>query len=146
MPVIITILIAIVLVMISWTWHNLGEVDKSKKIATIIISFLIVFLLTLIVFNISTNGVQYENKEIEQNVRNVLVAVFTIINGFIIIPAFSKTFGRINDKTIEFNQAKNHFIFLIIIFIIVLVIECSYLKGVQQGILDIYQNAINSHH
>ena len=142
MPIIITFLIAIFFVGISWTWHNLGDIDTTKKVATLIVAYLIIFIVTLVIFNISANGVAYENKDIEQNVRYVMVIVFTIINAIIIIPPFAKTFGRINDKTINISQAKNHFIFLLVISAVVLFFESTYLKGVQQGILDIFHNAV----
>lgn len=144
MPVIITIVIAMFLILISWTWHNLGEISQNTKIGTICISFLIVFFITFIVFNISKSGVQYDSEENMNYVRNILVIVFTIINGLIIMPAFAKTFGRINNKEIEKEQAQRHFIFLIVIFIIFMIFECNYLKGVQQGILDIYNSAIGN--
>ena len=32
MPIIITIMIAMFLILISWTWHNLGDIEKIKKI------------------------------------------------------------------------------------------------------------------
>ena len=85
MPIIITLLIAIFFVVVSWAWHNLGEIEPPKKVATIIALFLIIYLITMIVFSISASGVNYENKDIEQNVKNVLVIVFTIINGLLII-------------------------------------------------------------
>ena len=143
MPIIITILIAIFFVEISWAWHNLGDIEKPKKIATILIALIILFIITLLVFNISAGDVKYENKEIEQNVRNVLVLVFTIINGLIIIPPFAKTFGRINEKTVNITQARNHFIFLIVVSVVILFIESIYLKEVQQGILDVFHNAVS---
>ena len=31
MPIIITIMIAMFLILISWTWHNLGDIEKIKK-------------------------------------------------------------------------------------------------------------------
>ena len=33
MPIIITIMIAMFLILISWTWHNLGDIEKIKKIS-----------------------------------------------------------------------------------------------------------------
>ena len=144
MPVIITLVIAMFLILISWTWHNLEDLPQSTKIGTIFISTIIVFVITLVIFNISKNGVNYDSEESLNAVRNILVLVFTIINGLIIIPPFAKTFGRIHNKEVSKEQAGKHFIFLLVIFLIALVIECSYLKGVQQGILDIYNNAISN--
>ena len=144
MPVIITLVIAMFLILISWTWHNMGEIQKKNKIITIIISLIIVYFITLIVFNISKNGIRYESEESMNSVRNIIVLVFTIINGLIIIPPFTKAFGRINNKEINKEQAKKHFIFLIVVFSVIIFMECNYLKGVQQGILDIYNNAVNN--
>lgn len=143
MPVIITFVIAMFLILLSWTWHNLGNIPQNTKIGTIAISLVIIAFITFLIFNISKNGVQYDSEESMNSVRNVLVLVFTIINGLIIMPAFAKTLGRINNREIEKEQARSHFVFIFIVFIIALVIECSYLKGVQQGILDIYNNAIH---
>ncbi|MBO6232536.1 MAG: hypothetical protein J6N78_00485 [Clostridia bacterium] len=143
MPVIITFVIAMFLILLSWTWHNLGNIPQNTKIGTIAISLVIIAFITFLIFNISKNGVQYDSEESMNSVRNVLVLVFTIINGLIIMPTFAKTLGRINNREIEKEQARSHFVFIFIVFIIALVIECSYLKGVQQGILDIYNNAIH---
>ena len=143
MPVIITFVIAMFLILLSWTWHNLGNIPQNTKIGTIAISLVIIAFITFLIFNISKNGVQYDSEESMNSVRNVLVLVFSIINGLIIMPTFAKTLGRINNREIEKEQARSHFVFIFIVFIIALVIECSYLKGVQQGILDIYNNAIH---
>ena len=143
MPVIVTLVIAMSLILISWTWHNLGDIPQNIKIGTIIVSIIIVFLITLVIFNISASGVEYNSEESKNAVKNILVLVFTIINGLIIIPSFAKTIGRVHGKEISKEQATRHFGFIFIIFIVVLFIECSYLKSVQQGILDIYNNAIN---
>lgn len=144
MPVIITLVIAMFLILISWTWHNLGDLSQGTKIGTIFVSIIIVFVITLVIFNISKSGVNYISEESMNSVRNILVLVFTIINGLIIIPPFAKTFGRIHNKEVSLEQARRHFGFLLIIFLIALVIECSYLKGVQQGILDIYNSALSN--
>ena len=143
MPVIVTLIIAMFLILISWTWHNMGEVENKTKIATIIASLIIIFGITLLLFNISKNGVNYNSEESMNYVRNVLVLVFTIINGLIIIPPFAKTIGRVHNKEISKEQATRHAGFLLIIFVIALIIECFYLTSVQQGILDIYNKAIH---
>ncbi|MBO4292962.1 MAG: hypothetical protein J5881_01025 [Clostridia bacterium] len=143
MPVIVTLVIAMFLILLSWTWHNMGEVESKTKIGTIVFSLIVVLCVTLVLFNISKNGVNYNSEESMNYVRNVLVLVFTIINGLIIIPPFAKTIGRVHNKEVSKEQATRHMGFLIIIFVIALIIECSYLKSVQQGILDIYNNAIH---
>ena len=80
MVLIISIIIAIYVLLIAWTWHNLGTIDKTKKVLIILIGTVIIYLITLMVFNISKTGINYEQKIIEQNIRRVLVSMFTGIN------------------------------------------------------------------
>ena len=143
MPIIIALVIAIFLILISWTWHNLGSIDKNKKIAIIIATLVILFIITLIVFNISTKDLPYkDNGEIEP-VRNVLVVLFTFLNGLVIMPTISKTISQIYEKEIDSSKAIKRVVIAVVIFIIVLIIECGYLKDIQKGILGIYQNKLN---
>ena len=74
MPVIITLIIAMFLILISWTWHNLSGIDKTKKILTIVISLIVVFIITFIQFNISKEG--WKNKHLNSKKENI----YTIIN------------------------------------------------------------------
>lgn len=141
MPVIITLIIAIFLILVSWTWHNLGNIDKTKKVGTIIVLLIIMMIITLIVFNISKTNVNYKTEEEMASVRNVLVILFTFINGLIIMPSFAKTISKINDKEITKEQASKRFIIALVIFVVILFIECGYLKDIQNGILNIYHNA-----
>ena len=141
MPVIITLIIAIFLILISWTWTNLGSIDKTKKVITIIVGLIIMIIITLIVFNISKTNVNYDSEEEVSAIRTVLVILFSFINGLFVMPSFAKTIAKINSKEISKEQANKRFLIAIIIFIIVLFIECGYLKSIQNGILDIYHNA-----
>ena len=142
MPVIITLIIAIFLILISWTWHNLGNIDKSKKIITIIITLIILSIITFIIFNISKSEIPYNSEEEMESVRNVLVFVFTLINGLITMPAIAKMLRRIDENDIEKDEASKKFILILVIFIIIIIFECGYLKNIQQEILNIYTKAL----
>ncbi|MBR0350862.1 MAG: hypothetical protein IJH76_03470 [Clostridia bacterium] len=141
MPVIITLIIAIFLILISWTWNNLGNIDKTKKIITIVISLIVIAIITLIVFNISKSSVNYKSEEEVSAVRVVLVTLFTFVNGLVIMPSIAKTLNKINNKEITKEQAGKRFLIAIAVFVIVLIIECGYLTSIQNGILDIYHSA-----
>ncbi len=141
MPVIITLIIAIFLILISWTWNNLGNIDKTKRVITIIVSLIIIAIITLIVFNISKSSVNYKSEEEVSAVRVVLVILFTFVNGLVIMPSIAKTLNSINNKEITKEQAGKRFLIAIVIFIIVLIFECGYLTSIQNGILDIYHGA-----
>ena len=141
MPIIITIMIAMFLILISWTWHNLGDIEKIKKIITMIVLFVLIYIVTLIVFNISKSDILYNSKEAMENVKTILVLLFTIVNGLIIMPFIAKILNKISCNDIDYNDAKKSFLVIFIVFIIVIIFECGYLKDIQNGILNVYNKA-----
>ncbi len=141
MPIIITIMIAMFLILISWTWHNLGDIEKIKKIITMIVLFVLIYIVTLIVFNISKSDILYNSKEAMENVKTILVLLFTMVNGLIIMPFIAKILNKISCNDIDYNDAKKSFLVIFIVFIIVIIFECGYLKDIQNGILNVYNKA-----
>lgn len=141
MPIIITIMIAMFLILISWTWHNLGDIEKIKKIITMIVLFVLIYIVTLIVFNISKSDILYNSKEAMENVKTILVLLFTMVNGLIIMPFIAKILNKISYNDIDYKDAKKSFLVIFILFIIVIIFECGYLKDIQNGILNVYNKA-----
>ena len=141
MPIIITIMIAMFLILISWTWHNLGDIEKIKKIITMIVLFVLIYIVTLIVFNISKSDILYNSKEAMENVKKILVLLFTMVNGLIIMPFIAKILNKISCNDIDYEDAKKSFLVIFILFIIVIIFECGYLKDIQNGILNVYNKA-----
>lgn len=138
MPVIITLVIAIFLILVSWTWHNLGKVEKIKKIAVITILLIISYIITFIIFNISKKDIVYKSQQEMETVKNVIVLLFTIINGLLFMPFVAKSINGLNEKAVDKSIVIRKIAMIMIIFIVILFIECTYLKSVQQGILNIY--------
>lgn len=143
MPIIIALIIAIFLILISWTWHNLGSIEKSRKTIIIIVALIVLLIVTLVVFNISKRDLPYKNHEEADAVRNILVILFTFINGIIVMPAIAKVINKVNEKEIDANQATKRMFLILIIFVIILIFECGYLKDIQKGILNMYQSKLN---
>ena len=137
MAFIITISIVMYLINIAWTWKNLGELEKSKKVIFIVIGLVAIYIITTIVFFISQKGVQYENEESMRTIKNVLVAVFAGINGIVLLPQMAKILDNAKEGEIEKNQLINRIILWIIILLICLIFECGYMKDTQQGIVNI---------
>lgn len=133
------ITIVLFLVSIGCILHNLGTIDKRIKIIFILIGFAIMFFITLIVCNISSNEVNYKIPEMQNDVSKMLILIFTPLNALFTIPWIAKIISRINDNDIEKNQVIKRVVAIIIVFIIVLIIECSYLKNTQLGIIEIYE-------
>lgn len=132
--VIITIILYIVLA--AFTLHNLNFItDNKNKIAYIVVGLIIMFIVTLIIFNISASGVKYENNNMLDNVRSMLLAVFVPVNGIITIPYFANTLSKYRSNEITQDKFKKRVIILAIIFIVIIIFECSYFKSTQLGIL-----------
>ncbi len=140
MTFIILISIVVYLINIAWTWKSLGELEKGKKTILIVIGLVIIYIITIIIFSISQNGIQYENEESLGTVRNMLVAVFSGINGLIILPQLAKILDKAKEGKIEKNQIRNRIIIWIAILIICLIFECGYMKDTQVGIIEIYKS------
>ena len=137
MPIIIIVIITIYLLLISLVWQNMGDIDKTKKIVFIAVGIIAVFLITLIIFNISKINIAYQNKESERAVRNLIVPLFTGLNSLVIMPYISKTLNRLNEKEIEKEKFSKRILVILIIFLICITFECGYFKDIQKGIIQI---------
>lgn len=144
MAFIIVIALIIYFINIAWTWKSLEEIEKSRKVIFIIVGLLILFIITLITFNISTRNIQYQHQGQTQLIRNVLVAIFTGINGTIIMPQLAKILEKAKNGDLEKNQIRNRIILWIIVLIICIIFECGYMESTQQGIVNIQHSLQNS--
>ena len=136
MPIIITLVIAAFLILLSWTWHNLGNIEKSKKVAIIIILLLLIYIMTMFIFNISQKDILYEVQEEKELIKNVFGLLFTLVNGIIVMPMICKTINGIFEKEVKKEKATKKIIIILVVFIILLFLECGYFKSIQQGILN----------
>ena len=137
MAVIISLIeIILLLVLLGWTWHSLGNIEQPTKIACIIGGLVVVYIITLVIYNISKIGIVYENKEAMKLIQNVFVSLFTIINSYIILPYVFRKLDQINNEEIEKEQLKKSIIILVIIILVMGIFESSYLGSIQQEILS----------
>ncbi len=140
MVIIISIIVAVYLLMIAWTWQSLESLEKTKKVAFIVIGIIISYIVTLIIFNISQQGVNYQNEITKHEIKKILVLLFTALNGVIFIPYIAKLFTRVKENEIEDYKLRKKIIILVIIFIICMFFENMYLKDIQNGIINIYNS------
>ena len=136
MALIITITLIIYFINIAWTWKSLGEIEKTQKVVFIILGLLGLFIITLITFNISAKNIQYIHQG-GNITRNILVSIFTGINGIIVMPQLAKILEKIKNGNLEKNHIRNRIILLIAILIICLIFECGYMENTLQGIVNI---------
>lgn len=136
MAVIFIIILVLFLVLVAWMWHSLGNIEKRIKIPCIIIGLVIVYVITFIIYNISKIGINYEDKVIMQQIRNVFVILFTIVNGYIILPYVFRKLEQVNNDEIRKQKFVRSIMLLMIIVIVILVFERVYLGNIQRGVLD----------
>lgn len=139
MTLIILMTIAIYILLFVWTWHSLGFIEKPKKVGIILVETLVMYVITLIIFQIAKGGITYEKIEIQKSVQNVLVSIFSAINGMIVMPQIGKILDKINEDEMKKEEVKKKGIILLIVFILCLVFEAGYMKDTQKGILKMYE-------
>lgn len=141
----------IYLILIAWTWHSLNHIETTKKVALIAIGIILIGILTLIIFQIAQNGIHYPNVVNDENnniyiayivmqkkIRNLLVSIFTGVNGIIIMPQIGRMLGKIEENEMKKEAFQKKVVILGIILLLCLVFEIGYMKDIQEGILKIY--------
>ena len=136
MALIIGIIIILLLVLLGWTWHNLGTIENKTKVICIVVGLVIVYIITFVIFSISKIGINYEDKEVLKTVQTIFVILFTIINGYILLPYIFKKLEQIDNDEIKKEKLIKGIVILVILFIFVAIFEISYLGKIQSGILN----------
>lgn len=137
MPLIILMIFILYSVVIGWTWNNLGDIDKKKKILIIAGEIIAIYIITLIVFGVSKNGIDYTNKDVEGNVKTVIVALFTGFNSLILLPFLNKQIIKLKEKETDEKSIIKKITIMFLIFIVCIIFECGYMKDTQKGILQV---------
>lgn len=143
MLVISIIILVTYFVLIAWTWQCLESTEKIKKTIFIILGIVICYLITLVLFNLSKNGIDYQNVENEKIIKRILTLLFTAINGIIFIPNIAKLYIKIRENNIKKEKVRMKLIILFVIFIICTIFECEYLKNMQIGIVNVYNKSVS---
>ena len=144
MTIIMIVAVLVFIISIVWIWHNLGNIEKPRKIAFIITGLLITYLITVIIYHFSKGNIIYPNEEMEKTVSNILIFVFTGLNSLILLPFIANLFDKILEEEIEKDKAQKRFIIILIIFVVCIFIENGYLKDTQEGIINIYNEVKNA--
>ena len=136
MTLIIIIIIILFLVLLGWMWSSLGNMEKKTKSVCIIIGLGVMYILTFIIYQIARKGIIYENQEAGKVIRKVFVMLFTIINGYFILPYTFRKIEKIESEEIENQQLKKSIIIIVLIILALLMFEGLYLRNIIQGIMS----------
>lgn len=134
---IIIIIIALFIVLVGFTWYRLEAYEGMERIIICVIGILLSWGIANILFNISSNGFEYATPELKDKVSEILVILFTPINGIMFMPYVSKIMSNIKFNEIEQQEAVKKVLILIVILVIVFFIEVQYLKYIQGGMFQI---------
>ena len=133
------IIIVIYLISIAAIWTSFENEGKTKKISIIIIGILAMFLITNIIFNISKSTINYENIELQKNMRQIILWLFTGLNS-LFLPVTIRNIVKTKNGEQDENALKVKILVLAIIFILVMILECGYIKDIQEKTINIYQS------
>ena len=144
MAIIFTIMIIMFIILIAWSWHSLGTIETKTKIISIIIGVILIYGLTWIIFTISKTEVAYENNEGMDTIKTAFVALFSIINGYIILPFAFRKLEQINNEEIEKEKLKKSIVIILIAIVIIALFETKYFANTQKRIIETYNIQTNT--
>lgn len=127
-----------------WTWHNLGHIEKPKKILFIIIGWGIIYLLTICLYHFASPDVIYPSEEMQKTVSGTLISIFTGLNGLIFLPFVANLTDKVLEEEIEKSQVKRKIVIILIIFVVCIFVEKGYMESTQEGIMNIYNEVQNA--
>lgn len=135
MTVILIFIILLNIVSIVLMYYCLADTGKKEKLIFIAAGTAIMYILTTIVYWISTNGI--EMNEVSEMGRDLIVFLFVPINGILVLPIFAKSYYKYTMGSLKSEILRNRGIALLILLIIVLIIECVYFKNIQQQVVNL---------
>lgn len=128
--------IAIFAIAILMIFTNIYEFEKEKKIQFIIIGIIVMLVLTWIIVSISSIGIQVENKEYIRISKLSSILIFAPINSIFALPYLGNIINKLKQERLTNGQVKTRVLILLIILIIIGIIEVSYIKSFQIGMLS----------
>ena len=137
MTIIWIIILVMFLLLITWSWHSLGNIETKTKIPCLIGGLVGIYIITFIIYNISKVGIKYDEVETMKIIRNIFVIIFSIVNGYILLPYIFRKLNKINNQEIQKEEVKRSIIIVLIILVLLFIFESLYLGNVQQGILKV---------
>ena len=136
MTIIVIMIIIAALVLVAWLYSLLRDIEVGTKLTCIIGGMIAVYVLTFIIFNISKSGIVYESVDTMKTIRTVFVLIFTVINGYAILPFTFKKLEQVHSEEITKEKFKISIFIIAFIIIALFIFESNYFGSIQQGILS----------
>ena len=135
--IILFILIANI-VAILLTYHSFSkDFEKSKKLFYTMISMGVIYIITLIVYLLSTIGIA---KEVAKSSKNMIIFSFVPVNTIILLPILIRSFYKKQSKKITMEKLNKIVMTMSIVAIILMIGEFCYFRNIQKGIAKILED------
>lgn len=137
MLLILIFILILNIVAIALTYYCLADMEKKEKVLFIAVGVGIIYFLTAFVYGISTKDIKI--KEVSEMGKNLITFLFVPINGIIILPTLAKSYTKYKIGNLKADKLRNRGIVLAIILVILLIIECTYFKDIQDRVVTIIE-------
>ena len=139
MNALITIIAIILFLVLGIIIYNgLNGIDNKKKVIIFLVEIIACLIFTITLFNISSIGVDYPSEQNKKIAMKTLVAIFTPINGILLLPNITRIINESQNGEICKDECNKKIKKFLSIFVLVLIIEVIYLRNTQIGILSNY--------
>lgn len=133
MILILLFILILNVVTIALTYYCLSEIEQKERFIFIGVGVAIIYMLTSVVYWFSTKNIAI--KEVSETAKNLITFLFVPVNGFVVLPLLAKSYGRYKSGRLAGDKLRNRGIVLGEILLIILIIECSYFKDIQNSII-----------
>lgn len=130
------------LISIALMYYCLGDLTKKEKFIFIAVGTGIMYILTSIVYLISTNGI--EITEVSETGKNLITFLFVPVNAILVLPILAKSYAKTKFGNLKHDVFIKRGIVLVILLLIVLIVECNYFKKIQEGVVNLIKQNIQS--
>lgn len=137
MVLIMFFIIILNIVAIALTYYCLSDMDKKEKIIFIAIGIAIIYLLTSLVYWISTKDIAI--KVVSEMGKRLITFLFVPINGIIVLPILAKSYAKYKIGRLRIDNLKNRTLVLGVILVILLIIECTYFRDIQNSVVTMIE-------
>lgn len=129
-------------VTIALVYYCLSDSLKKEKVIFIAVGIAIIYILTSLVYWISTKDIKI--KEVSETCKNLITFLFVPINAIITLPIVAKSYNKYKSGSLKQDKFRNRLIVIGGVLLIILIIECSYFKNIQNGIIKLIEENKNS--
>lgn len=137
MPLILFFTLLLNIVAITLTYNCLSKIDKKERIIVVAVGIAVVYAVTSFVYWLSTKDIAI--KEVSELGGKIITFLFVPINSIIVLPLMAKSYNKYKIGRLASDKLRNRGIVLGVILLIVLIIECSYFKDIQNGVVKLIE-------